>query len=260
MIAGDNVHTPIRLSDLQIGIAQTPQEVQAAQRLRYQVFHEELGAKSNSPARLDTDPYDDFCDHLKVTKSGSDELIGTYRLLRQSVAAKNIGFYSQNEFDIEPLLQRKADLSFLELSRSCVLKPFRGKAVLELLWQGIWDYVRANNVDVMLGCASFPGTNIVAHAEALSFLAQHASAPPEWQVRAHDKNYALMNTIPQAEINKRRALLSLPALIKAYLRLGCYIGDGAVIDYDFNTIDVFIILPVANINPKYFGYYGDPNH
>jgi L-ornithine Nalpha-acyltransferase len=254
------VHTPIRLSDLQIGIAQTPQEVQAAQRLRYQVFHEELGAKSNSPARLDADLYDDFCDHLKVTKSGSDEMIGTYRLLRQSVAAKNIGFYSQNEFDIEPLLKRKSDLSFLELSRSCVLKPFRGKAVLELLWQGIWDYVRANNVDVMLGCASFSGTNIAAHAEALGFLAKHAPAPPEWQVRAHKENYVSMNTFAQSEINHRRALSALPALIKAYLRLGCYIGDGAVIDYDFNTIDVFIILPVANINPKYFGYYGDPNH
>jgi putative hemolysin len=245
-------------AELNIGLAKTEFELEAAQRLRYRVFHEEMGAKSLNPSKLDSDAYDEFCDHLKVTTPDNEELIGTYRLLRRSVAEENIGFYSQNEFDLEPLLRRKTHLSFLELGRSCILKPYRGKAVLELLWQGIWDYARANRVDVMIGCASFAGTNLDEHAEALSFLAHHAAAPVEWHVRAHDSRYQNMKIIPRQDIELRRAVASLPSLIKAYLRVGCYIGEGAVIDYEFNTIDVMVILPVANIDPKYFKHFGPP--
>jgi L-ornithine Nalpha-acyltransferase len=252
------VQVNLKPTELRISLAQTELEIEAAQRLRYRVFHEEMGAKPGGINELDADIYDDFCDHLKVTTRNTDELVGTYRLLRQEVAAQNIGFYSQTEFNIEPLLRRKESLSFLELGRSCILKPYRGKAVLELLWQGIWDYACANRVDVMLGCASFAGTNIYDHAEALSFLAHHASAPADWQVRAHDACYQEMRLIPKHQIEMRRALSSLPTLIKAYLRLGCFIGEGAVIDREFNTIDVLIVLPVANINQKYFKHYGAP--
>ena len=186
------------------------------------------------------------------------ELVGTYRLLRQSVAERTEGFYTQNEFDIAPLIARHGGLKFLELGRSCVLKPYRTKPVVELLWQGIWNYVRLYDLDVMLGCASLEGTDPSQHAMAMSFMAQNSAAPPEWQVKALPERMVKINLLPPAKVDAKRALRMLPPLIKGYLRLGCYIGEGAVIDHQFNTIDVLIILPVSAINPRYFSYFGQP--
>ena len=186
------------------------------------------------------------------------QLIGTYRLLRQEVAEANGGFYTQGEFDIAPLICAHPDLRFLELGRSCVLKPFRTKPVVELLWQGIWNYVRAHDMHVMLGCASLEGTDPDAHALSLSFLAQ-APAPPEWRVTALPDRHVEMRRIPADQIDQRQALKNLPPLIKGYLRLGCYIGEGAVIDRQFNTIDVLIVLPVSAISSRYFAHFGEPN-
>lgn len=253
--------------------AENAQEIEACQRLRFQVFYEELGAKADEQARAaraDRDRFDAICDHLVVVQTGDDtpgigprladgELIGTYRLLRQEVAAAHGGFYTQGEFDIAPVIAAHPGLKFLELGRSCVLAPFRTKPVVELLWQGIWDYVRAYGVDVMLGCASLEGTDVAQHETALSFLAANASAPPEWRVRALPERYVEMRRQPPEAIDQRRALKQLPPLIKGYLRLGCYIGEGAVIDSQFNTIDVLIVLPVAAINSRYFAHFGQPN-
>ena len=253
--------------------AETAQEIEACQRLRYQVFYEELGAKADAEsreARADRDRFDAICDHLVVVQTDEDapglgprladgELIGTYRLLRQDVATAHGGFYTQGEFNIAPVIAAHPDLRFLELGRSCVLAPFRTKPVVELLWQGIWDYVRAHGIDVMLGCASLEGTDVTQHEAALSFLATNASAPPEWRVTALPERYVEMRRISPEAIDQRRALKQLPPLIKGYLRLGCYIGEGAVIDSQFNTIDVLIVLPVAAINSRYFAHFGRPN-
>jgi L-ornithine Nalpha-acyltransferase len=187
------------------------------------------------------------------------ELVGTYRLLRQSVAEKNGGFYTQSEFNITPLLQSKPNLNFLELGRSCVLKPFRTKPVVELLWQGIWNYVRLHKLDVMMGCASLEGTDLTAHASTLDFLARNCAAPPEWNVRAVSERYVEMRQPEKNAVDPKTALKALPPLIKGYLRLGCYIGEGAVVDTQFNTTDVLIILPVSKINPRYFTHFGNPN-
>lgn len=236
------------------------------------MFYEELHARPRPEAalqRIDSDRFDAFCDHLVVVQRtdlpddqaivlADGELIGTYRLLRQEVAEANGGFYTQAEFDIAPLIGKHRDLRFLELGRSCVLKPFRTKPVVELLWQGIWDYVRAHDMHVMLGCASLEGTDPHQHALALSFLSQ-AAAPLEWNVRALPSRYVDMKRMPPSDIDQRQALKDLPPLIKGYLRLGCYIGDGAVIDPQFNTIDVLIILPVSAINARYFAHFGQPN-
>jgi putative hemolysin len=247
------------------------EEIEACQRLRYRVFYEELGASAEDDGarHIDSDRFDAICDHLMVIHVveppspgaitlAEGELIGTYRLLRQEVAEANGGFYTQDEFDIAPLIRAHPCLRFLELGRSCVLKPFRTKPVVELLWQGIWNYVRAHDMHVMLGCASLEGTDPAAHDLALSFLAQ-ASPPEEWQVRALPDRFVEMRRIPASEIDHRRALKDLPPLIKGYLRLGCYIGEGAVIDNQFNTIDVLIILPISAINPRYFAHFGQPN-
>lgn len=248
-------------------------EIEACQQLRFQVFYKELGARADSDtlaSQRDHDRFDAICDHLIVVRTDGDaragairledgELIGTYRLLRQEVADINGGFYTQGEFDIAAIIAGHPQLRFLELGRSCVLKSFRTKPVVELLWQGIWNYVRAHDLDVMLGCASLEGTNPLSHARVLSFLAYNAVAPDEWKVRALESRHVEMKLLPSDAIEPRQVLREMPPLIKGYLRLGCYIGEGAVIDTQFNTIDVLIILPVSAINDRYFAHFGKPN-
>jgi putative hemolysin len=258
---------------LSVRLATTVEEITAAQHLRYRVFYEELAAKPDDAARstrLDSDAFDAICDHLLVVSKGDQvaaeaievedgELVGTYRLLRQNVANRHGGFYTEGEFDIKALIARKRGLNFLELGRSCVLKPYRVRPVIELLWQGIWNYVRIHDLDVMIGCASLEGTNPKEHALAMSFMAQHCAAPPEWRVRALAHRYVEMNRLPPQEVDAKAALKEIPPLIKGYLRLGCYIGEGAVVDEQFNTTDVLIILPVSAINARYFSQFGAPD-
>lgn len=265
--AHDNLGTR---NDLCVRLARTGDEITTAQKLRYQVFYEELQAKPEAAAaqsRVDADRFDDFCDHLIVVRQTAGgqfkvedgEMVGTYRLLRQSVAEKNDGFYTQSEFDIAPLLAAKSALKFLELGRSCVLKKYRAKPVVELLWQGIWNYVRQHGLDVMLGCASLEGTDLKAHAATLNFLAQNCAAPAEWNARALPERYIEMKSDAEGIADSKVALKVLPPLIKGYLRLGCYIGEGAVIDRQFNTTDVLIMLPVSNITPRYLSHFGKPD-
>jgi putative hemolysin len=186
-------------------------------------------------------------------------VVGTYRVLRQEVADRNDGFYTQGEYDILPLIRAKSPrYSFMELGRSCVLKPYRTRRTVELLWQGIWSYVPEHGVDVMVGCASFEGIDPGAHAQSLSYLHHNALAPAEWRVSAHPHLRIDMNMLPPQEIDPRAVLRTLPPLIKGYLRLGAFVGDGAVIDHQFGTTDVLIILPVEAIRTRYFSHFGAP--
>jgi L-ornithine Nalpha-acyltransferase len=261
-----------RIGPLEVRLATKRSEIRRAQRLRYKVFYEEMSATPNALAilsRRDEDAFDPIFDHLLVIDHGDSnggrrwrraKIIGTYRMLRQEIADIYDGFYTQGEYDIAPLVQAKSpDYSFVELGRSCVLKPYRNKRTLELLWQGVWSYVRENGADVMIGCASFEGIDPKAHAEALSFLHHTALAPQEWRVKAHDHLRIDMNMMPAEDVSHRAALKALPPLIKGYLRLGAYIGDGAVIDHQFGTTDVLIILPVEAIRSRYFIHFGAPD-
>jgi putative hemolysin len=253
-----------RIATLEVRLAECEQEIAAAQELRFKVFYDELGARydgaSASEAR-DQDRFDNVCDHLLVVDTaiaGSvrDQIVGTYRLLRAEHAERAGGFYSADEYEVEALIARKPDRHFLELGRSCVLPEYRSKRTVELLWQGIWAYCRRHDIDVMLGCASFHGTVPAAHALALSFLYHNCRAAQDWDVRALPHRYRSMDLVPREAVNPKAALLQMPPLIKGYLRLGASIGDGAVIDADFGTTDVFIILPVENISSRYISYYG----
>lgn len=259
-----------RIGQLEVRLARKKSELRRAQRLRYKVFYEEMSATPGALAMLsrrDEDAYDPIFDHLLVMDQGDpnkkgwrrSRVVGTYRVLRQDVANQNDGFYTQSEYNIAPLIQSKPDHSFMELGRSCVLKPYRNRRTVELLWHGIWSYVREHGVDVMVGCASFPGIDPAEHALALSFLHHTALAPEEWRVRAHDHLRVDMNMMPQDAVNLRAAVKALPPLIKGYLRLGAYIGDGAVIDHQFGTTDVLIILPVEQIKTRYFSHFGAPD-
>ena len=264
-----------RVGDLEVRLARTRAEIKLAQRLRYQVFYEEMSAVPSRLAqfrRRDEDAYDAICDHLLVVDLSKSDgknhgggrpaplVVGTYRVLRQDVAERSLGFYTAGEYDIKPLLNaRSPRYRFMELGRSCVLAPYRNKRSVELLWHGLWTYVREHKIDVMLGCASFEGTDPNEHAMALSFLHHHALSPPEWRCRAHGSLHVSMDRLPKDKIDAKAALKVMPPLIKAYLRLGATVGDGAVIDRQFGTTDVLIMLPVENIDPKYFGHYGQPD-
>jgi putative hemolysin len=265
-----------RVGSLEVRLAANRNDLRLAQGLRYTVFYEEMSAKPSLAAQLrrrDEDRFDDVCDHLLVVDTDEaasvpsrlrrqprPAVVGTYRILRQDMLSPTQSFYTQSEYELRPLLEaRKASHKFMELGRSCVLKPYRTKRTVELLWHGLWAYIREHRVDVMMGCASFEGTDPEKHALALSFLYHNRLAPPEWRVRAHDSLHVEMNRMPADQIDARAALKTLPPLIKGYLRLGAYVGDGAVIDHQFGTTDVLIVLPVEAIDPRYFGHFGAPD-
>ncbi len=256
-----------RMGSLEVRLAQTAAEVRQAQKLRYRVFYQEGSAVPN-PARLlarrDVDAYDAICDHLLVLDHGKRDthaalsrpaVVGTYRLLRQPLAEEFGGFYTAGEFDIDALITRHATLQFLELGRSCVLAPYRNKRTVELLWHGIWSYVLQNRADVMIGCASLDGTEPRRLALALSFLHHYARAPETWRARALPNRYIEMNRLSKEAIDPKAALRALPPLIKGYLRLGGLAGDGAVVDHEFGTTDVLIVLPVAEIKERYLQHF-----
>jgi putative hemolysin len=252
-----------RIGSLEVRLARNAAEIAAAQEVRYRVFYDELGARQGdlaSTAGRDADRFDEVCDHLLVFDTslpGPDykRIVGTYRLLRQEIAAEAGGFYSEGEFELRKLVARHPGQRFLELGRSCVLPEYRSKRTIEILWQGIWAYINHYRIGVMTGCASFHGTVPAAHAEALSYLAHNCRASLEWDVRAVSGRYCPMDLVPAEAIGMKSALAAMPPLIKGYLRVGAKIGDGCVIDHQFGTVDVFIVMPVKEISARYVSYY-----
>jgi putative hemolysin len=251
-----------RLGALEVRLARNAAEVRQAQRLRYRVFFKEGRAAAGVAARLaqrDIDAFDRLCDHLLVidhTAAGNGlrrtpAVVGTYRLLRQEVAERHRGFYSAGEFAVGELIARHGGLRFLELGRSCVLPPYRNKRTLELLWHGIAGYADLARPDVMIGCASLEGTDPDRLALPLSYLHHFAGAPAEWRAAALPDRRVEMNRLPRQVIDPKAALRLLPPLIKGYLRLGACIGDGAVIDRQFGTTDVLVVLPMAAVKQRY---------
>lgn len=259
MQSGDDLSTRERC--LQVRLADSDADIRAAQALRWRVFCEERGAKvQGGDSGLDVDPFDAVCDHLLVEDMASGEAVtvGTYRLLRHSVAAAHGGFYSAGEFDLGPLLEasRGGDSELLELGRSCVLAPYRNSGTIQQLWRGIAAYLNQHRISAMFGCASFAGTDPDAHADALSYLHYNHLAPREKRVAALPGQYVDMARLPLGGFNAQQAARMLPPLIKGYLRLGATVGHGAVIDHDFNTVDVFVMLPVDAIAGRYLERLG----
>jgi L-ornithine Nalpha-acyltransferase len=251
---------------LEVSLARHKRDIKRLQKLRYEIFFGHGRAVGNLATRLtrrDKDHFDGICDHLMVVDrsrrqwiTGGSSVVGTYRLLRQDIAEEHGGFYSARGFDISDLLQRHAGLRFLELGRSCVLPAYRSKRAIELLWHGVWSYVREHRIDVMIGCASLEGTDIGQLRRPLSFLHHFARAPEPWRAAAHSLRQVEMNMMTRDEIDMRRAWRELPPLIKGYLRVGAFVGDGAVVDPQFGTTDVLVVLPVAAINARYISHFG----
>lgn len=254
------------VSRIQIRIAETALEVQAAQRLRYKVFYEEFGAKPSdivARERRDFDEYDPLTDHLIVVDENiadpQEQIVGTYRLLRQNRLPRDFHFYTSQEFDISSLLNSGGNP--MELGRSCVLPEYRTRPVLALLWQRILSYVTDHNVTLLFGCGSFPGTDVDAVAEQLAYLYHFHRAPEHLCPTVLPHVGVDMNLISKEEIEPqaRRIFSELPPLIKGYLRVGCGIGNGAFIDHQWNSIDVCIVGQTHLFPTKYVKHYDRKN-
>ena len=245
---------------LQVRLADCAADIDAAQALRYRIFYEKLGARplpGMEQQRRDSDAFDQICDHLLVLDhsrgTGIDAVVGTYRLIRRDAAARLGAFYSAGEYDISRLIAYPAEI--LELGRSCVDAGYRARPVMQLLWSGIAAYVFHYDIALMFGCASLPGIDPDALAAPLSYLYHHHLAPPALRARALPERYVDMRRRDPALIDPARTLSGLPPLIKGYLRLGGFVGDGAVIDEQFNTIDVCIVVKTDLVTEKYSRHY-----
>jgi len=260
-----NTSVPVNLEHLTVGdislkIAENEEEIEQAQRLRYQVFYEELGAKPTGVMGADgreIEAYDPFCDHLLVIDKSApkgSQIVGTYRILmQQTAAAHGIGLYTETEFDLSKL--KATGGKIMEVSRSCVLTPYRSKMAINLLWRGIAAYVFANNVDYLVGTPSLTGVNPEEYKEALAYLNAFHLCDENIRPRVLDPYYHALPQVDKDSIDAKKAFMDLPPLLKGYLRVGAMIGDGAFIDHQFNCVDVAIVVSMTNVNDRYYNRY-----
>ena len=212
----------------------------------------------------DFDKFDDVCDHLLVVdrdahdEDGQPLVVGTYRLTRERDAAKVGGFYTSSEFDLSPMLRSlPRETKYLELGRSCILKSYRARpGTMQLVWKGLMAYVARFDIDMMFGCASLPGTDVAEMTLPLSYLHHFVPMPEHLRVKARPELFVDMNRMPKDAIDPREGIRSLPAILKGYVRAGCGIGDGAVVDRQFGTTDVFIYFPVSGLDARYKSRFG----
>ncbi len=234
-----------------VKIARTDAELRATQALRYEVFVRELGGSGalvEHAAGIERDRFDPYFDHMMVSDQTTGQVVGVYRLLRSDQAAAAGQFYSEDEYDLSAL--KRSGRKLLELGRSCLHPDYRGGTALFHLWNGLSDYVERYGIELLFGVASFHGTDIAPLANALSVLHHLHLAPPDLRVRAHQQHFQRMDLIPPGDLDRRAAMLATPALIKAYLRMGGFVGEGAYVDHAFNTTDVCLILDTSRLNER----------
>ena len=240
-----------------IKLVQTKSELKQAQALRYSVFYKEKKAKPTLPKkliRLDYDKIDKFADHLIVIdKNRKNKIVGTYRLIRGDVAELYGGYYSSTEFNLINILNNYQNKHILELGRSCVHQNYRNGTIMNLLWKAIAEYVKLYDIKVLIGCASFSGTDPIKYSEELTYLRDNFSLPANLSVESYDNNiypaYKLNNNNNNS--NPLRTFAKLPPLIKGYLRVGGKVSDNFFVDYRFNTIDLFVVVCTDDIDTRY---------
>lgn len=242
-------------------LVENEEELRAAQHLRYRVFVQELGAGGalvDHAAQLEKDRFDPFFDHLILLdhtrgETPKEQIVGVYRLLRSDQAAEAGQFYSEDEYDLTVL--KSSGRRLLELGRSCLDQDYRGGAAMFHLWNALAAYVFEHKVEILFGVASFHGTDLQALAQPLAMLHHNHLAPQDLRVSAQPASYAAMDLVPVQDLDRRAAMVQVPALIKAYLRLGGFVGEGAFVDHTFNTTDVCLIMDTTRMNEKQKNIY-----
>lgn len=234
----------------EVRLADSDAERRAAHRLRYEVFVNELGGDGpmvDHAERLEMDRFDPYFDHLiLIDHHAGGAVVGVYRLLRDDQALRAGQFYSEDEYDLTAL--KSSGRRLMELGRSCVAAPYRGGAAMYHLWQGLAAYVDRHGIEILFGVASFHGTDPKALAAPLSLLHHRHLAPERLRVRTQQDHYQPMNLMAYDDINRPAAMRQVPALIKGYLRLGGYVGDGAFVDHEFNTTDICLVMDIERLN------------
>jgi putative hemolysin len=250
----------MRQDNLLVKLAEDDTEIRAAQRLRYNVFVEEMGADTDAEGhrlRLERDTFDPFFDHLILVDTSipdpMERVVGVYRLLRDDMAIRGCGFYSAGEYDLTKIIEsgRKS----VELGRSCVARDYRGGPAMPLLWQGLAEYVLGRDIQILFGVASFHGRDPREAAHALSYLYYNHLAPEDLRVVARPDHAVAMDLLPADEVDRMTAMKQMPSLIKSYLRVGGFVGQGAYIDHMFNTLDVCVLLDTERMSEKHRKYY-----
>ena len=236
----------IQPKGLSISLARNPAEVAEAQRLRYKVFAEEMGAQLTGRGGLDIDGFDEFCEHLLVRETATNQVIGTYRILSPEKAFEAGGYYSAGEFDLTRLSHLFK--STVEVGRACVHQNYRNGGTIAMLWAGLAKYMQTHNYEYMIGCGSVP-INDGGHMAASLYNKLKADflSPPEYRVFAH-------TPLPIHALNQEVQVIC-PPLIKGYLRLGAYICGEPAWDAYFNTADMLVMLPLSKINGRYASHF-----
>ena len=238
-------------SEFQVRLARCEADLLAAQRLRYDVFVRELGgggALVDHDRGLEKDALDPFFDHLLLIEKSSQDVVGVYRLMRPEQAERAGRYYSEAEYDLGPLLV--SGRRILELGRSCLRRDMRGGIGMHQLWMGLARYVAEHRIEVLFGVASFHGTDIAALSQPLSLLHHRHLAPEALRVRARPEAFQRMDLIAEEALDRKAAMMRIPSLIKAYLRLGGCVGEGAFVDHGFNTTDVCLIMDTATMSER----------
>lgn len=250
----------LKSGSLEVRLAQSEEDVKAAQLLRYEVFYKECGARPDETMALlkrDIERIDDFCDILLVIDHTHNKIVGTYRFMLRDAAQQYGSYYTATEFEIDRLVAYPGQI--MELGRSCVHKEYRTKPTMQLLWRGIGAYIQLNQVTLCFGCGSFISTDVSKYRQALAYLYHYHLAPSELRARALSSHYQEMNLIPKSNVDPKEAMRQLPPLIKGYLRLGGFVGEGAFVDHKFNSIDVCIIVKRETVTERYSQKYTQPH-
>jgi putative hemolysin len=239
-----------------IKLAETKSELKQAQALRYSVFYKEKKAKptfTKKIIKLDYDKIDKYADHLIVLdkKNTKNKIVGTYRLIRGDVAKLFGGYYSSSEFNLINISNNYKDKHILELGRSCIHQDYRNGSIMNLLWKAIAEYVKLYDIKILLGCASFSGTEPTKYSDELSYLRQNFCLPEHLSVESFDKNIYPVYKLKENNSNQLRIFAKLPPLLKGYLRIGGKVSHNFYVDHNFNTIDLCVVVNTSDIDEKY---------
>jgi putative hemolysin len=250
----------LKSGTLEVRLAQSEEDVKAAQLLRYEVFYEECGAHPDESMILlkcDSEPIDTFCDVLLVIDHAQNKIVGTYRFMLREAALHYGGYYTATEFEVRELVAYPGQI--MELGRSCVHKDYRTKPTMQLLWRGVGAYIQLNQVALCFGCGSFMGVDVLKYRQALAYLYHYHLAPLNLRAKALPSHYQDMNLVPKDQVDSKEAMKQMPPLIKGYLRLGGFVGEGAFVDHKFNSIDVCIIVKREIVTKRYSQRYTQPH-
>ncbi|MDC0456552.1 GNAT family N-acetyltransferase [Alphaproteobacteria bacterium] len=254
----NKIFKEIEFGNFTIKLVEKKSELKKAQALRYSIFYKEKKAKPSIPKKilaLDYDKVDKFADHLIIIDKGStapkNRIVGTYRLVRGNMSNNFGGFYTSSEFNLSKILNAYKNSQILELGRSCVHKDYRNGTVMNLLWKAIAEYVKLYDINIILGCVSFSGTDIMKFSNELLYLRENFSLPDDLSVESLDDNVYPVYRKTITNINNLKTFAKLPPLLKGYLRVGGKVSDSFYVDYSFNTIDLCVVVKTDNIDKKY---------